>query len=105
MSDSGQTPEFAYQARARLADNLFILRKRAGYTQYELGDRALVFASRVGSIENGKVLAPLDTYIRLAGALGVTLEELVAGVTWTPFVADLSSECGYRVEFETDSGD
>jgi hypothetical protein len=38
-----------------------------------------VSAGQIGSIEGGKVLGMLDTYVRLAGALSVTLNDLLAG--------------------------
>jgi hypothetical protein len=54
--------ELPYEARARIADNLFLQRKRAGYSQEALGERAMVSSDRVGAAENGKVNAMLDTY-------------------------------------------
>jgi len=39
----------------------------------------MVSASRIGGIENGRVVAILDTYVRLAGALSVTVGDLLAG--------------------------
>jgi transcriptional regulator with XRE-family HTH domain len=90
--------------RARLADNLFLLRNRAGYSQLALGDRAQVFPSAIGSIENGRAMPNLATYVRLAGALGVTLNDLLAGLTWTPAVVDLDVVEGYRVDLEGETG-
>ncbi len=92
--------ELPYEARARIADNLFLQRKRAGYSQEALDERARVSAGRVGAAENGKVTAMLDTYVRLAGALSITLGDLLAGVTWTPGSIELEFEAGYTVEFE-----
>lgn len=50
------------------AGNLFLQRRRAGYSQEALGDRAMVSGDRISAIENGKVLAMLDAYVRLAGS-------------------------------------
>jgi hypothetical protein len=56
--------ELPYEARARIADNLFLQRKRAGYSQEALGERAMVSADRISAAENGRVAAMLDTYVR-----------------------------------------
>ncbi|MFL5900067.1 MAG: helix-turn-helix domain-containing protein [Solirubrobacterales bacterium] len=95
--------ELSYEAKARIADNLFLQRKRAGYSQIALGERAMVAPERISAIETGKPSAMLDTYVRLAGALSVTLDDLLAGVTWTPAVLQLEYDPGYEVEFEVNS--
>lgn len=97
--------ELPYEARARIADNLFLQRRRAGYSQAALDERAMVSAGRVGAAENGKVAAMLDTYVRLAGALSITLGDLLAGVTWTPGSIELEFDAGYTVEFEVEVPD
>jgi transcriptional regulator with XRE-family HTH domain len=79
MNKSRERRELSYEARARMADNLFLLRRRAEYSQGELAERARVSAGQIGSIESGKVLGMLDTYVRLAGALSLTLDDLLAG--------------------------
>lgn len=63
----------------------------------------MVSAGRVGEAENGKVTAMLDTYVRLAGALSITLDDLLAGVTWTPGSIELELDASYTVEFEVES--
>ncbi len=98
MNAAGRPGDLSYEARARLADNLFLLRKRAGYSQEALGRRAMVSPGGIGDIENGKVLGLLDTYVRLAGGLGITLDYLLAGVGWTPAVVEFEYEAGYAVE-------
>jgi transcriptional regulator with XRE-family HTH domain len=90
-----------YEARARIADNAFLLRKRAGYSQEALSERAVVSVDRISKLENGRVLGPLDTYVRIAGSLSVTLDDLLAGVTWTPGTVEFEFNARYRVEFET----
>lgn len=100
MSGQRSVQPIPYVFRARLADNLFLLRNRAGYSQLALGDRAQVFPSAIGSIENGRAMPNLATYVRLAGALGVTLDDLLAGLSWTPAVVDLDVLEGYAVDFE-----
>lgn len=103
MSARRQPAELSYEARARLADNLFLLRRRAGYSQDALNQRAMVGIGRVGEFERGRVAAMLDTYVRLAGVLSVTLDDLLAGVAWTPAVLESEIEGGYVVEFETET--
>lgn len=95
--------ELSYEARARIADNLFLQRRRAGYSQGELAELARVSMSQIGSIENGRVLGLLDTYVRLAGALSLTLDDLLAGVGWTPGMIEMEVDAGYKVEFEADA--
>jgi len=94
--------ELSYAARARLADNVFLQRRRAGYSQEALGNRAQLSRGRVGQMERGKVGGSLDTYVRLAGALEITLDDLLAGVSWTPVVLESEVEGGYSVEFEVE---
>jgi transcriptional regulator with XRE-family HTH domain len=100
--EAGKLP---YQARARIADNALLLRKRAGYTQEALSERAMVSANRIGRLENGSVVGPLDIYVRLAGSLSVTLNDLLAGVSWTPGIVEFEFEAGYKVEFELEPPD
>jgi transcriptional regulator with XRE-family HTH domain len=100
MSKSRKRSELSYEARARIADNLFLLRRRAEHSQEELAERAKVSAGQIGSIESGKVLGMLDTYVRLAGALSLTLDDLLAGVTWTPGEFEFEIDAGYKVESE-----
>jgi hypothetical protein len=38
--------------------------------------------------------------VRLAGSLGVTLNELLAGVRWNPGTIEFEFEAGYQVDFE-----
>jgi transcriptional regulator with XRE-family HTH domain len=70
--------ELSYEARARIADNVFLLRKRAGPSQEELSKLAMVSADRIGKIENGHVNGKFDSYVRLAGALSVPVYDLLA---------------------------
>jgi len=105
MSESRGRRKLPYEARARIADNLFLRRRRAEYSQGELAELARVSAGQIGSIENGKVLGMLDTYVRLAGALSLTLDDLLAGVTWTPGEVESEIEAGYEVEFDVEAPD
>ena len=103
MDKSEQVKDLTYQARARIADNLFVQRRRAGYSQEALAERAMVSADRISALENGDVAGMLDTYVRLAGSLSITLNDLLAGVTWTPGTIEFEFEAGYKVEFEVEA--
>ncbi|HVY78863.1 MAG TPA: helix-turn-helix transcriptional regulator [Solirubrobacterales bacterium] len=98
-----QSEELSYEGRARIADNVFLLRRRAGYSQEALTQRALLSTGRIGEIERGQVIAGLDSYVRLAGALSVTLDDLLAGVTWAPPVLESEVEGDYVVEFDREA--
>jgi transcriptional regulator with XRE-family HTH domain len=95
-----QVKDLTYQVRARIADNLFLQRRRAGYSQETLAERAMVSADRISALENGDVAGMLDTYVRLAGSLSITLDDLLAGVTWIPGTVEFEFEAGYKVEVE-----
>ncbi len=94
-----------HEAKTRIADNLFLQRKRAGYSQEALGRRAMVSSDRISAMENGEVLGLLDTYVRLAGGLGITLDDLLAGVSWTPVIVEFEEEGGYEVMLEMEAPD
>jgi len=94
--------ELPYDAKARIADNVFLLRKRAGYSQEALSKLAMVSPDRIGKIENGRVTGKFDGYVRLAGALSVPVHDLLAGVTWTPGSIEMEIDAVYEVEFDVE---
>jgi len=100
MTSPPKARELPYQARARIADNLLLQRMRVGLSQEALGDRAMVSPDRIGVIENGQVNSLLDTHVRLAGSLSITLDDLLAGVTWRPGSIELEFDASYVVEFD-----
>jgi transcriptional regulator with XRE-family HTH domain len=69
-------------AAARLGRNLFMARRRAGFSQEALGDLASLHRTEVGMVEKGERLPRVDTLIKLASALGVDPGELLDGVDW-----------------------
>jgi len=69
--------------RRILADNLRRLRRTAGISQEELGDRAGLHRTYISSIERAGRNVTLDNLFVLARALGVSAAELV-----TPFAED-----------------
>lgn len=58
-------------------------RRRAGFSQEELGELAGLHRTEIGMVENGERLPRVDTLIKLASSLAVPVGELVAGIEWT----------------------
>jgi transcriptional regulator with XRE-family HTH domain len=69
---------------ARFGENLVRCRRRANFSQEELGFRASLHRTEIGMLERGIRLARVDTLVKLAGALEVSPEELLEGLAWTP---------------------
>jgi transcriptional regulator with XRE-family HTH domain len=72
------------EGRIRLGANVTVRRLRAGVSRNELCARAAISAQRLGQIESGTTVATLDVWVRLAGTLCVSLDELLSGVRWIP---------------------
>jgi len=66
----------------RFGTNLQRARERAGLTQEEVGLRAKMNRTQVGILERGERLPRIDTLTRLAGALGVSPDDLLVGIKW-----------------------
>ena len=64
--------------------NLAYCRRRGKLSQEDLAQRAAIHHTAVSQIEHGKRMPKLDTAVKLAGGLGVPLEELLDGLTWSP---------------------
>jgi transcriptional regulator with XRE-family HTH domain len=69
-------------AAARLGRNVFMARRRAGFSQEALGALASLHRTEVGFVESGRRLPRVDTLVKLASALGVDPGELLEGVDW-----------------------
>ena len=82
----------------RFGENLREARKRAGLSQEALAVRASLHRTEIGLVERGERSVLLETAIKLAGAAGVPLADLVAGFEWSPG----SSQPG---RFEATGGD
>ena len=80
----GLTPE----ARERLGRNVLASRLRAEMSRGELGSRAAVSTRRLAQVEEGRAAATLDVWVRIAGTLDQSLNDLLAGVRWTPHQAE-----------------
>ena len=61
------------------AENLYNLRKRRRMTQEQLAKYADVSCAAIWQYENGKATPRIEISIKLAQALGVTVEQLANG--------------------------
>lgn len=68
----------------RFGENLRRCRKAAGWSQEALGFRADLHRTYIGILERGESLPRIETVVRLAGALGVTVYNLLDGIEWNP---------------------
>jgi transcriptional regulator with XRE-family HTH domain len=78
----------------RFAGNLSRLRQDAGFSQEELAARAAVHRTQVSLMEGGQRLPRLETLVKLVGALEISPEALLEGITWEPVV---STPGGFKV--------
>jgi transcriptional regulator with XRE-family HTH domain len=74
------------QPSRRFAANLRRLREAADLSQEELSFRAAIHRTQISLIEGGHRMPRLDTLIKLAGALGVTFQDLLKGIAWEPSI-------------------
>jgi len=72
------------EVAGQLGRNVWLLRRRAGYSQEALGAVASLHRTEIGLIEHGQRLPRVDTLMRLAGALDVDVrvESLLEGIAW-----------------------
>ena len=77
---------------ARVAASLRAVRRARELSQHDLGDLAGVTASAISQVERAERGLSLATLVRLSGALGVTIDELVRG----------EEHGGYRIGRRTD---
>lgn len=83
MSDERNTG-LGPDGRRRLGANVKVRRLRADFSRGELSAGAAISAHMIGQIESGRSVATLDIWVRLAGTLPASLDELLEGVTWNP---------------------
>ena len=74
------TPEM----KVRFGQNLARCREGAGISQEELSFRASIHRTEVSLLERGERMPRVDTALRVAGSLGVPLDDLIAGLEWRP---------------------
>jgi transcriptional regulator with XRE-family HTH domain len=75
-----EAPGFA----RRFGTNLGIHRRASGISQEDLGGLAAIHRTAVGQLERGEHIPRADTLLRLAFALGVDANALLAGIVWKP---------------------
>lgn len=66
----------------QFAANLRACRKQAGLSQEALGFRAELHRTEIGLLERGARVPRIDTLIKLATALEVGTNDLIAGIKW-----------------------
>ncbi len=74
------TPEM----KVRFGQNLARCRDGADVSQEELSFRASIHRTEVSLLERGERMPRVDTALRIAGSLGVPLDDLVSGLEWRP---------------------
>lgn len=70
------------QPRDRFAINLRKARQKVKISQEELGFRCDLHRTEISLLERGGREPRLGTIVKLAGSLGVSPEELCAGISW-----------------------
>jgi hypothetical protein len=70
--------------RERLGANVMVRRLRTGMSRPELCASAAISIARLGQVEDGKAAGTLDVWVRIAGTLDESLDDLLAGVRWVP---------------------
>ena len=68
----------------RVAENLRSARRRLGISQETLGILAGLHRTEIGMLENAERIPRIDTVVKLATVLDITVDQLVDGVTWEP---------------------
>jgi len=77
-------PALDREAAERFGGNLLVARRRAGYTQEELAMRCCLHVSYISKLEGGFGLPGINSLVRLARSLGVSADDLLRGIEWTP---------------------
>jgi transcriptional regulator with XRE-family HTH domain len=70
--------------KVRFGQNLARCREGADVSQEELSFRASIHRTEVSLLERGERMPRVDTALRIAGSLGVPLDDLVTGLEWKP---------------------
>jgi transcriptional regulator with XRE-family HTH domain len=70
------------EVAARIGRNVWLARRRVGYSQEGLGALCSLHRTEIGMIESGQRLPRADTLLKLAGALGARPDRLLEGIEW-----------------------
>jgi transcriptional regulator with XRE-family HTH domain len=71
-------------ALERFGENLLRIRQARKLSQENLAELAAVHRTQITVIENGRRQPGVETVVRLAGALEVSIESLFEGIRWDP---------------------
>lgn len=63
----------------RFGEAVAKLRREAGLTQTELGKRAAMSPEEIDLLEHGEAIVTLDVLVKMAGSLGIPLDDLIFG--------------------------
>lgn len=85
----------APEVAERFGRNLLAARRRAGFSQEELGAFAALHRTEIGLLENGRRVPRIDTLVKLAACLAVPAGDLLVGIDWVP---RMPSEGSYLIE-------
>ena len=66
----------------RFGRNLLAARRRAGFSQEELGALAALHRTEIGLLENGRRVPRLDTIVKLETCLALPPGGLCQGIGW-----------------------
>lgn len=69
---------------ARFGQNLRRCRRRAGFSQEELGMRSSLHRTEIGLLERGARVPRIDTLVKISSALKILPSELIEGIEWNP---------------------
>ena len=71
----------------RFAANLKREREATPWNQEDLAYRAGMHRTRISKFEKGHELPRFETLVKLAGALGISIDALADGIVWEPIVS------------------
>jgi transcriptional regulator with XRE-family HTH domain len=66
----------------RIGRNLFLVRRRVGYSQEEMAALCCLHRTEIGHLEHGRRTPRADTLIKVASVLEVRADALLRGVEW-----------------------
>ncbi|HET7121541.1 MAG TPA: helix-turn-helix transcriptional regulator [Solirubrobacterales bacterium] len=74
----------AADTAVRFGRNLFMARRRAGFSQEELAGLCSLHRTEIGLLEHGRRLPRVDTFLKLVAALEARPADLLNGIAWVP---------------------
>jgi len=81
---AGGKTDLEIQIAERFGANLAKQRKAAGLHQLQLAERARLGREQINAFECGRNLPRFENFVKLVGALGVSPEALMDGISWKP---------------------